>query len=90
MVKLNWETELKLTQIKYNNWLSLPLKKMITKPEKAIRTDVPRSGCLKISAVGRSTRINDATIFVLFNGIDPDAMYLATISGIAILRSSEG
>ncbi len=68
----------------------MPDKKMITKPEKAIRTDVPRSGCLKISAVGRSTRINDATIFVLFNGIDPDAMYLATINGIAILRSSEG
>ena len=68
----------------------MPDKKMITKPEKAIRTDVPSSGCLKISEVGRSTRINDAIIFVLFNGIDQDAMYLATINGMAILRSSEG
>ena len=63
---------------------------MITNPEKAISTDVPRSGCLKIKAVGTSTSIKDAIIFVLFNGIDPEAMYLATTNGIAILRSSEG
>ena len=63
---------------------------MITNPEKAINTDVPRSGCLKIRAVGSSTSINDTTIFVLFKGIEPDAIYLATTSGIAIFSSSEG
>ena len=39
---------------------------MITNPEKAINTDVPRSGCLKIRAVGSSTSTNDTTIFILF------------------------
>ena len=48
---------------------------MITNPEKAINTDVPRSGCLKIRAVGRSTSTKDTTIFVLFKGIEPDAIY---------------
>lgn len=62
----------------------------MTKPEKAMRTDVPRSGCLKINAVGKRTRNNDVNMVVLFRGIDPDAIYLATTKGIAIFSSSEG
>ena len=68
----------------------MPDRKTMTKPENAIKTDVPRSGCLKISAVGKNTRTRDAIMFALFNGIEPDAIYLATTNGIAILSNSDG
>ena len=52
----------------------MPDKNTITKPEKAIRIEVPRSGCNKIIAVGKRTISKAMKIEMFVGGKVPVAM----------------
>ena len=52
----------------------MPDKNTITNPEKAIRTEVPRSGCNRIIEVGKRTMSKAMTIEIFVGGKVPVAM----------------
>ena len=59
-------------------------------PDTATSAAVPRSGCIRMSAVGAPTMIKAPTVFKNFGGRGLLERKAATVSGITTLKISEG